>query len=109
PHTLTARNNLASSYQQAGRTEESIDLLEQVAADMERLLGGEHPDTLTARANLASSYQQAGRTEESIDLLEQVAADTERLLGGDHPDTLTAREVLSRWRSAEDGPAQPPR
>jgi hypothetical protein len=46
PSTLTARNNLASSYQSAGRTQEAIDLLEQVLADRERLLGHQHPSTL---------------------------------------------------------------
>ena len=37
----------------AGRTGEAIAILERVAADMERLLGPEHPDTLDARGNLA--------------------------------------------------------
>ncbi|WP_333774667.1 tetratricopeptide repeat protein, partial [Streptomyces sp. IBSBF 3136] len=95
PSTLTARANLASAYQQAGRTDDAIELLEQVAVDLERLLGGEHPHTLTARGNLATSYQQAGRTDEAIELLEQVAADRERLQGGEHPDTLTARGNLA--------------
>ncbi|MFF3539696.1 tetratricopeptide repeat protein, partial [Streptomyces sp. NPDC002466] len=88
------------SYQQAGRTEEAINLLEHVLADRERLLGNQHPHTLTTRANLAASYQQAGRTEEAINLLEHVLADRERLLGNQHPDTRSARDVLSRWRSA---------
>lgn len=57
PDTLTARNNLATSYQQAGRTEEAITLLEQVATDSERTLGPHHPHTLTTRNNLAGSYQ----------------------------------------------------
>ncbi|MEU8670751.1 tetratricopeptide repeat protein, partial [Streptomyces anulatus] len=47
PNTLTARGNLATSYRQAGRTGEAIELLETVAADTERLLGAEHPNTLT--------------------------------------------------------------
>ncbi|MEU5666541.1 tetratricopeptide repeat protein, partial [Streptomyces longwoodensis] len=75
-----------------------IELLEQVAADSERLLGGEHPNTLIARTNLAASYGQAARTEEAIELIEQVAADSERLLGGEHPNTLIARATLSEWR-----------
>ncbi|MGW5284442.1 tetratricopeptide repeat protein, partial [Streptomyces collinus] len=93
--TLTTRANLASAYQQAGRTDEAIELLEQVAVDLERLVGGEHPDMLTARGNLATCYQQAGRTDEAIELLEQVAADRERLQGGEHPDMLTARGNLA--------------
>ncbi|MET7919212.1 tetratricopeptide repeat protein, partial [Streptomyces avermitilis] len=52
---------------------------------------------------------QAGRTGEAIDLVEQVVADRERLLGADHPDTLTAREVLSLWKSPENGSDRPRR
>ncbi|MEU1456937.1 tetratricopeptide repeat protein, partial [Streptomyces avermitilis] len=96
-------------YWQAGRTGEAIDLVEQVVADRERLLGADHPDTLTARGNLAAIYWQAGRTGEAIDLVEQVVADRERLLGADHPDTLTAREVLSLWKSPENGSDRPRR
>ncbi|MGH2839723.1 MAG: tetratricopeptide repeat protein [Solirubrobacteraceae bacterium] len=95
PDTLTARANLASSYWQAGRTSDAIELLEQVLADRERLLGPEHPDTLTTRANLAHSYAQAGRTSDAITIEEQVLADRERLLGPEHPDTLTTRANLA--------------
>ena len=63
PDTLTARANLASSYRQAGRTNDAIKIEEQVVGDRERILGPEHPNTLTARANLASSYRQAGRSD----------------------------------------------
>ena len=57
PDTLTARANLATSYQAAGRTDQAITLLEAVLADTERLLGAEHPDTLTVRQNLAIAQQ----------------------------------------------------
>ena len=62
PDTLTARNNLAAAYQDAGRTAEAIPLHEQVLADRERVLDPDHPDTLTSRNNLAAAYQDAGRT-----------------------------------------------
>ena len=91
PDTLTARANLAASYQSAGRTGEAIAIEERVAAARERVLGPEHPDTLAARANLAASYQSAGRTGEAIAIEERVAAARERVLGPEHPDTLTAR------------------
>ncbi|MFD8588685.1 tetratricopeptide repeat protein, partial [Streptomyces sp. NPDC059637] len=90
-------NNLATSYRQAGRTTDAITLLEQVAADSERILGPHHPDTLTARNNLATSYRQAGRTTDAITLLEQVAADSERILGPDHPNAVTMMKVLQIW------------
>ena len=68
---------------------------EQVTADMERLLGPEHPDTLTAQAELAESYWSAGRIGEAIAIGEQVAADREPADGPParprpprHPDRL---------------------
>ncbi|MFF3959903.1 tetratricopeptide repeat protein, partial [Streptomyces sp. NPDC001890] len=93
--TLNARANLATSYWQAGRTNEAIEIEEHVLAEYERLLGNEHRDTLTARANLAASYWQAGRTSNAINLLEHVLAERERLLGNEHPSTLTTRANLA--------------
>jgi hypothetical protein len=37
PDTLQSRNNLATAYQEAGRTAEAIPLLEQTLADYERV------------------------------------------------------------------------
>ncbi|MEV7177023.1 tetratricopeptide repeat protein [Kitasatospora sp. NPDC093679] len=95
PNTLTARNNLAVSYADAGRVQEGLDLCERVLVDRERLLGPDHPDTLSARNNLAGSYADAGRVQEALDLRERVLADRERLLGPDHPHTLAARSNLA--------------
>jgi tetratricopeptide (TPR) repeat protein len=60
PHTLAARNNLASAYQAAGRLAEAIPLFERTLADRERVLGETHPDTLAARNDLASAYKASG-------------------------------------------------
>ena len=95
PDTLRTRGNLASAYQDAGRTTEAITLHEQNLADQERVLGVDHPDTLRTRGNLASAYQDAGRTTEAITLHEQNLADQERVLGVDHPDTLRTRGNLA--------------
>ncbi|MFD9115360.1 FxSxx-COOH system tetratricopeptide repeat protein [Streptomyces bottropensis] len=93
--TLTARHNLAVSYDDAGRVQDALDLRERVLADFERLLREDHPDTLTARNNLAVSYNAAGRIQDALDLRERVLADSERLLGEDHPATLDARNNLA--------------
>ena len=69
PDTLTARNNLATAYQDAGRLEEAIALLERTLTDAEHVLGGTHPDTLGSRNNLATAYQDAGRLDEAEDLI----------------------------------------
>ena len=95
PDTLTARHNLATSYDSAGHISDALTLREQVLADRERILGPEHPDTLIARHNLAASYYYAGRTDDALKLHERVLAEHERILGPEHPDTLTARHDLA--------------
>ncbi len=95
PVTLTARNDLATAYQDAGRLEEAIPLLERTLSDAEHVLGGTHPETLGARNDLATAYQDAGRLEEAIALLERTLSDAERVLGGTHPETLGSRNDLA--------------
>ena len=74
---------------------QAITVGEQLAADLERLLGPDHPNTLNSRNNLATVYRAAGRTAEAIAVHEQVLAARERLLGPDHPNTLTSRNNLA--------------
>ncbi|MGW1193076.1 tetratricopeptide repeat protein, partial [Streptomyces sp. NPDC002559] len=59
--TLTARANLATTYRQAGRLNDAINLLKHVFTDRERILGNEHPDTLTARGDLATTLSTPWR------------------------------------------------
>ena len=42
-------------------------LYEQNLADMERVLGADHPDTLAARNNLTDAYRDADSTAGEID------------------------------------------
>ncbi len=93
--TVSARDNLANSYRQAGRVAEAIALHEQALADYERVLGPDNPHTLGSRSNLAAAYLEAGRVAEAIALDEQVLAAFERTLGPDHPDTLSSLNNLA--------------
>ncbi|MFF0153799.1 tetratricopeptide repeat protein [Micromonospora sp. NPDC005203] len=95
PHTITVRSNLATSYRQAGRTDEAITIEEKVLNDAARVLGAEHPDAILARANLAASYRQAGRTDEAITIEEEVLNDAMRVLGNEHPRGILARANLA--------------
>ena len=61
PDTLTAQNNLAVAYQEAGRAAEAIPLFERTRADLQRLMGPDHPDVVTARNNLACVYEEVAR------------------------------------------------
>jgi RNA polymerase sigma factor (sigma-70 family) len=74
---------------------QAIAVGEQLTADLERLLGPDHPDTLNSRNSLAAAYLAAGRAAEAIPLFEQTLAARQSLLGPDDPDTLTSRNNLA--------------
>ncbi len=95
PDTLSSRNNLASAYQDAGRTSEAITLHQHTHTAYERTLGTDHPHTLNSRNNLALAYQDAGRTSDAITLHQHTLAARERTLGTDHPDTHASRNNLA--------------
>ena len=74
---------------------QAVSFGEPLTADLEWMLGPDHPDTLNARNSLAAAYQALGRVGEAIPLFEQTLIGRERLLGPDHPDTLTSRNNLA--------------
>ena len=73
----------------------TIAIGEPLIADLERVLGPDHPDTLNARNSLAAAYQVAGRAADAISLFEHVLVAQERVLGPKHPDTLTSQNNLA--------------
>ena len=74
----------------------AIAIGEPLVADLERLLGADHPDTLNACDSLAAAYEDAGRIAEAIQLFEQTLDGRERRLGHDDPDTMRSRHHLVR-------------
>jgi hypothetical protein len=74
---------------------QAVTVGEPLTADLDRLLGPDHPDTLNARNSLAAAYQAAGRPADAIPLFEQTLVVRERLLGPEHPDTLTTQNNLA--------------
>jgi tetratricopeptide (TPR) repeat protein len=68
---------------------------EPLIADLERVLGPDHPETLNARNSVAAAYQAAGRSAEGIALFERILVSRQRLLGPDHPDTMTSQSNLA--------------
>jgi hypothetical protein len=74
---------------------QAIAVGEALIADLDRLLGADHPDTLNSRNSLAAAYQAAGRPAEAIPLFEQTLVGRERLLGPNHPDTLITQNNLA--------------
>ena len=74
---------------------QAIAVGRSLTADLERLLGPNHPDTLNSRNSLAAAYLAAGRPNEAVPLFEQVLAIRQRLQGLDHPDTLNSQNNLA--------------
>ena len=74
---------------------QAIAVGEPLTADLERLLGPDHPDTLNSQNSLAAAYLAVGRTAEAIPLFEQILAARQRLLGPDDPDTLNSQNNLA--------------
>ena len=73
----------------------AIAIGEPLIADLDRLLGPEHPDTVRARSDLARAYHQTGRVADAVPLVEQVLTAREQLFGAEHAMTLTARNNLA--------------
>jgi len=76
-------------------TPQAVAVGEPLAADLERLLGPEHPDTLNAWNSLAAAYLAAGRATEAVPLFERTLAMRQRTLGPDDPETLTSQNNLA--------------
>jgi tetratricopeptide (TPR) repeat protein len=74
---------------------QAIAVGEPLMADLDRLLGSDHPDTLNARNSVAAAYQAAGQSDKATSLFEQTLVARVRLLGPDHPDTLTMQSSLA--------------
>jgi hypothetical protein len=94
---LEVRAEVARFVGGTGRVGEAIKLLQDVLADVVRVLGPEHPGTLTTRHNIAHWTGEAGRADEAIKLLQNVLADVVRVLGPEHPDTLLTRHNIAHW------------
>jgi tetratricopeptide (TPR) repeat protein len=95
-HVLHARRLLAAALQEAGQAQRSVAMLEQVAADTERLFGPDFRETQDALFSLGFGYLRTERPEEAIPCFARVAEVGARRMGPDHPDTLAALESLAR-------------
>jgi hypothetical protein len=74
---------------------QAVAVGEPLTADLERILGPDHPDTLNARNSLAAAYLAAGRPADAVPLSERTLVGRQRTLGPDHLDTLNSRNNLA--------------
>ncbi|AIA02251.1 tetratricopeptide repeat protein [Streptomyces noursei] len=105
--TLAVRLTHADALTRAGRHFEAQEILGEVLAGRERLLGPDHPDTLGCRHHLVVGLGRLGRLEECRTTAREVADARARVLGPHHPDTLATRwqhafvsGQLGRWPEA---------
>jgi serine/threonine protein kinase/tetratricopeptide (TPR) repeat protein len=101
--TLQTRNALATALHAASRTQEMIEILEDVIR-RHRSQPRESDDLLVgAMTNLSSGYRAAGRLREALALAEQAFQFRLAQLGAGHPDTINSRNTLAvAYRSAGD-------
>ncbi|GAA2486554.1 tetratricopeptide repeat protein [Winogradskya humida] len=86
-------------------TTSAVAVGESLAADLEDLLGADHPATLTCRHNLGYAYFELHRFEQAIPLLERTAAaERTRDPDGEDNDSLTTLQVLATAYAGADRP-----
>ncbi len=93
--TLKSLQNLALSYQDAGRLDLALPLLEESLALMKTRLGPDDPDTLKGMSNLAEGYRAAGKLTLALPLLEDTLALMKTRLRPDDPALLTSMNNLA--------------
>lgn len=92
--TIAIRERLARAATAAGRSEEAIGLHQELAADIEDVVGWNHPLAITSRASLAAAFRSASRLGEAISLGERVAADCDVMFGPVHARTVESLREL---------------
>ena len=88
---LVTQSNLAATYKQLGRIEESLRLLGDVYSRRLKLFGEEHKDTLRAAYNYANTLTDLRRHEEARSLLRGTVPVARRVFGEGHRLTLKMR------------------
>ncbi|MGW5741282.1 tetratricopeptide repeat protein [Amycolatopsis sp. NPDC003861] len=103
--TLVSRHEFAYWHGQSGDPEGAITALEQVFADMVRILGPDSPQALLTRSNIARSRGMASDPATAATAYEEVVGDFVRVFGADHVHTLTCHHEVAYWRGQAGDPA----
>ena len=95
-HMLAVQNNLAISYEQLGKHEQTLRMRQDVYFGRLKLLGEEHVETLRAANNCAFSLNDLKRFEEAKALMRKAMPVARRDLGESHELTLRMRWAYAR-------------
>jgi serine/threonine protein kinase/tetratricopeptide (TPR) repeat protein len=93
--TLTSVNNLAMSYQGAGRPDLALPLFKETLERRKATLGPDDPDTLVSVNNLGLAYYAARRFDLALPLYEEAFERRKAKFGADDPDTLISMNNLA--------------
>lgn len=87
--TLAALGALAMCYNNMGKYDRAVEILEHVYASNCEIHGQKHEDTLTALNNLACCYTEQGKYTRASALLEKAYALQCELMGEEDPKTIS--------------------
>jgi tetratricopeptide (TPR) repeat protein len=90
-YMLNIQGNLANSYEQMGRLEETMTLRREIYSGFLKLFGKENWQNLRAACNYASSLHDLQRFEEAKSLMRKTIPLARRVLGKSHDLTLRMR------------------
>ena len=93
---LGVQANLAMSYEQLGKHEQTMRMRQDVYSGYLKLLGEEHLETLRAANNCAFSFTDLKRFEEAKALMRKTMPVARRVLGESHELTLRMRWAYAR-------------
>ena len=93
---LVTQSNLAITYGELGRYEQSLQLERDVYSGRLKLLGEEHEETLLAANNYAISLHRLQRPKEASSVLRKMMPVAQRVLGESHETTLRIRLTYAR-------------
>ena len=100
PETVRALQNLAMAFQDSGRFDQAIDLLEQTLKHRQARQEGNPSELIESLNDLAVAYWESGRPARAIPLYEKALEKVRAQLGDDHADTLTITDNLAVAYSA---------
>ena len=95
-NVLTAKSNLANTYEALGRGENATRIFRDVYSGYLKLQGEEHGATLIAASNYAASLEDQDRNEEAKSLLRKTIPVAQRILGESHEATLKMKSNHAR-------------
>ena len=100
---LIAQGNLARTYGELGRVEETLSLRRHIYSRRLELFGEDHSDTLTSALNYSSPLVHVQRFEEAKSVLRKTMRTARRVLGESHELTFRMRWAYARALYYDDG------